>query len=83
MTTAEIRQQVYDRQKGRCRSCDKFVTSEQAHLHERVHRGHGGEISLDNSEILCYDCHLNREEFGHGKRKPQFPKKRLDSPVEL
>jgi 5-methylcytosine-specific restriction endonuclease McrA len=80
VTVAEIRQQVYDRQGGRCRSCDKFVTSEQAHMHEKVHRGQGGEISLDNSEILCYDCHLNREEFGHGKRKPQFRRKGEISP---
>jgi 5-methylcytosine-specific restriction endonuclease McrA len=72
---AEIRQQVYTRQGGRCISCDKYVTDAQAHLHERIHRGQGGEISLKNSEILCYDCHLNRETYGHGKRKPQFGRK--------
>ena len=83
MTVAEIRHAIWLCQKGHCISCDVFVTEEQAHMHEKIHRGQGGEISLDNSEILCYDCHLNREEFGHGKRKPQFPKKRLDSPVEL
>ena len=72
MTVAEIRQQVYDRQGGRCISCDLFVTPEQAHMHEKVFRGKGGKISLENSEILCAECHLNRKTFGHGKRKPQF-----------
>lgn len=72
MTTAEIRHEIFLRQKGACISCGLLLTEEQAHMHEKVFRGKGGKISLDNSEILCQDCHINRETFGHGKRKPQF-----------
>lgn len=75
MTTGEIRRIIYDRQGGRCLACDEYVTWKQAHLHERVPRGQGGEISRENSEILCSYCHLN---VAHGDRRPQFynPKER-------
>jgi hypothetical protein len=54
---------------GECIACSAFVTFEQAHMHEKVHRGKGGEISLENSEILCAYCHLQVE---HGDRNPQW-----------
>ena len=38
-------------------------------MHEKQHRGKGGEISLENSEGLCAFCHLEVE---HGDRRPQF-----------
>ena len=69
LTTGEIRRIIYDRQAGECVMCSGFVTWEQAHLHEKVFRGKGGEISLENSEILCAYCHLQIE---HGDRQPQF-----------
>ena len=69
---SSIRQKIYLRQKGCCISCGKNLTFKQAHMHEKLSRGKGGKISLDNSEILCFNCHINRETFGHGKRKPQF-----------
>jgi 5-methylcytosine-specific restriction endonuclease McrA len=69
LTTAEIRRIVYDRQAGECIMCSATVGWNQAHLHEKIHRGDGGEVSLKNSEILCYYCHLDVE---HGDRKPQF-----------
>lgn len=71
LTTGEIRRIIYDRQKGCCRACGKFVTFEQAHLHEIVPRGKGGIISLTNSEILCFYDHIEVE---HGDRKPKFTK---------
>jgi hypothetical protein len=75
MTKAEkaaIRNQLFVQQDGRCAYCPKILTSKTAHMHERKHRGQGGKISLENSVILCSDCHLNQE---HGDRKPQFSKK--------
>ena len=79
MSTAEIRRAVYDRQHGECLWCSKFVTFQQAHMHEVVPRGRQGKISLDNSIILCAECHLD---FAHGNRKPQFSKKVLDKDSE-
>jgi hypothetical protein len=67
----EIRRQVYARQQGRCLYCPKLITWAGMHLHEKQHRGQGGEISLENSVGLCYDCHINQE---HGNRKPRFGK---------
>jgi 5-methylcytosine-specific restriction endonuclease McrA len=77
MTVGEIRHLIYLRQDGHCISCGENLTEDQFHMHEKIFRGHGGKISLDNSEGLCYDCHLNRKTFGHGKRKPQFLKKKV------
>lgn len=71
MTTGEIRHEIYVRQKGRCIMCDIFLTESQFHMHEKQHRGKGGKISLDNSEGLCYFCHIEVE---HGDRKPKFTK---------
>ena len=72
MSVSEIRHEIFLRQKGKCISCGLDFTEKQMHMHERLFRGKGGKISLVNSEGLCYDCHINRETFGHGKRKPRF-----------
>ena len=81
MTVGEIRHAVYVRQAGHCLWCDKFVTEAQAHMHEKVHRGHGGKISLENSIILCADCHIGPK-GAHGNRLPKFSKKVLDKETE-
>jgi 5-methylcytosine-specific restriction endonuclease McrA len=54
-------------------------------MHEKVFRGNGGEISLENSIILCADCHiLNPNQKGaHGGRQPRFSKKVLDKGSKL
>lgn len=67
----EIRRQIYDRQQGRCLYCPTLLSWAGMHLHEKQHRGQGGEISLANSAGLCYNCHINGE---HGDRKPNFQK---------
>jgi 5-methylcytosine-specific restriction endonuclease McrA len=73
MTTGEIRHILYVRQGGRCKVCDKYVTEKQAHMNEKVPRGKGGKISLDNSEIICYFCHMEvNSKWSHGDRKPKF-----------
>lgn len=81
MKTGEIRRAIYNQQDGHCLWCDKFVTWGQAHLHEKVARGKGGQISLENSIILCADCHIGPK-GAHGNRRPKFSKKVLDKEFE-
>lgn len=82
MTVGEIRHEIYVRQDGHCISCNANLTEKMMHMHEKVFRGKGGEISLENSEGLCYRCHIDNKPFGHGKRKPQFLKKVFDNETE-
>lgn len=63
----KIRERIWKRQEGVCAMCPEILIRKSAHLHERVFRSKGGAISLDNSEILCYNCHINGI---HGNRKP-------------
>jgi 5-methylcytosine-specific restriction endonuclease McrA len=58
VTTGEIRDAIWKRQDGLCIRCGDIVTKKTAHLHEQKSRGRGGEISLENSIILCFNCHL-------------------------
>lgn len=67
-----IRDQVWWRTGGECQDCGDTVPLEAMHMHEKIHRGQGGEISLDNSVCLCAKCHLDIE---HGNRKPRFGEK--------
>jgi hypothetical protein len=68
---SEIRHQLYERSKGNCELCGDIVTEQSAHMHERKHRGRGGEISLENSVFICYACHLGPR-GAHGARRPRF-----------
>lgn len=77
IATKDIRAAVFQRDGYACTHCGKAVTWETGHLHERVWRGRGGEMSLDNSTTLCVSCHLNDPVAGHGKRQPQFIKERI------
>jgi 5-methylcytosine-specific restriction endonuclease McrA len=66
-----IRHQLWLRCAGECEICAAPVTEDSGHMHERVHRGKGGEISLENSVFICPPCH-RRE---HADRNPRFSKK--------
>lgn len=66
-----IRHEIFVRQKGRCIACNEIFTEAQMHMHEKVSRGDGGNISLDNSEGLCYADHLGKN-GAHGDRRPKF-----------
>lgn len=75
MTTEEIRRAIWERQGGTCIRCPSLITWNQMHMHEKVHRGRGGEISLENSEGLCYECHLG--ELGvHPEKQLRFRKRK-------
>jgi 5-methylcytosine-specific restriction endonuclease McrA len=65
-----IRNQVLERAKRdyhlECEYCGAIVTSDSGHMHEKVLRSLGGEVSMDNCVLLCKRCHLDDE---HGDRK--------------
>lgn len=68
----QIRDQVYERSRGNCERCGNIITK-NFHMHEKIHRGQGGEISVSNCEALCADCHIGPE-GEHGDRRPRFTK---------
>jgi hypothetical protein len=67
-----IRHQLYRRSKGLCEFCSAVVLEDTAHMHEKQHRGHGGEISLENSVIICPTCHHQQ----HANREPKFSRRK-------
>lgn len=64
-----IRRQVFAREKFRCRHCDKRLTWDIGEMNEIVPKGKGGEVSLDNCELLCHGCHQGRPDSVHGDRR--------------
>ena len=70
--TRDIRQAVFLRDNYTCTHCGAVVNWGSGEMHERQHRGRGGEMSLENSTTLCRTCHRDSIVAGHGKRKPQF-----------
>jgi 5-methylcytosine-specific restriction endonuclease McrA len=72
--TRQIRRAVFIRDIFACVKCGKALSWSSGHMHERIAKGKEGEVSLDNSELRCYDCHLLDEVSGHGNRRPKFTK---------
>ena len=66
-----IRKQIFYRSKGFCELCAAIVVESSGHMHEQLHRGQGGEISLANSIFICATCHR----LAHADRNPRFSKK--------
>ncbi len=66
----QIRHQLFIRSEGYCEFCDDRVTERGGQMHERLHRGQGGEISLANSVFICATCHA----FAHIGRNPHWSK---------
>jgi hypothetical protein len=71
LAVASIRHQIFLRSKGSCEQCGAFITEQSMEMHEKQHRGKGGEISLDNSFAICKKCHR----FEHRERAPQFTRR--------
>src|SRR5215831_1071255 len=65
--TEQIRRQVWERAGKNCEKCGKPVSWSGMHMHERLHRSKGGEVSVENGWCLCYDCHIPEE---HANRLP-------------
>lgn len=72
LAISQIRDAIRTRQNSVCARCPNLIT-QSFHMHEKVSRGRGGEISLDNSEGLCADCHIGPR-GAHSNRLPQFTK---------
>ena len=68
---SSIRHQIFLRSKGDCELCGSPITEITAHMHEQKHRGKGGEISLENSVIICAKCHRS----AHADREPKFTRR--------
>lgn len=69
-----IRHQIWRRSRGYCELCGDFVLESSGQMHEQIHRGQGGDISLANSIFICPTCHRR----AHADRNPRFTKKSLD-----
>lgn len=69
-----IRRQVFARDEGECRHCGKIVTWDNAEMNEIHFKGRGGEVSVENCELLCYSCHQGRPDSVHGDRRWQSAK---------
>ena len=67
---AAIRHKLFLRSKGDCEICTAPLTESSGHMHEQIHRGQGGEISLANSVFICAKCHRD----AHKARNPQWSK---------
>ena len=66
----EIRKSVFKRATDddgitHCEDCGKRIDFFTGHMHERLAKGKGGEVSIMNSVALCPRCHLEVE---HGDR---------------
>ena len=79
----KIRQQVYLRCSreaqgqgcwAECERCGKYITWDTMEMHETVPKGKGGEVSLENCEALCHDCHTGSADSAHGNRRWQTAK---------
>ena len=54
-----------------CEDCGKRIDWWTGHMHERVPKGSGGDISISNGCFICPRCHLDVE---HGDRRFQSSK---------
>jgi 5-methylcytosine-specific restriction endonuclease McrA len=55
-----IRKQLMERCKGVCEECGSTGFPFGIHPHEKIFRSHLGELSLDNSLMLCQVCHSRK-----------------------
>lgn len=67
-----IRRQVFRRAANECERCGAPITWATMHMHEKVFKSDGGEVSLENCQALCYDCHLGRPSSAHSNRSLRF-----------
>lgn len=70
---SSVRHQIWLRCGGECELCASSVNESSGHMHERQHRGKGGEISLANSVFICPMCHR----FAHRDRNTKFMRNHL------
>lgn len=66
---AIIRYKVFLRSRGSCEICGSPVIENSGHMHEVLHRGKGGEISVENSVFICPPCHIRAHKDRNQKWK--------------
>jgi hypothetical protein len=71
---SDIRRQIWERDKKKCVHCGNTVPYGVFEMHERVWRGRGGEVSVENGVTLCSADHQNDKVAGHGTRQVQWTK---------
>ena len=85
-----IRMEVYERSRGlqgpSCERCGRQIAWNTFEMNEKRPKGAGGgktggEVSLENCEALCHQCHLGNKDSAHGNRMWQTAKL-SESPVE-
>lgn len=69
-----IRAQVYERSESEngwheCEACGRIITWESMEMHEKVFKGKGGEVSVENCTALCHQCHTGNQDSAHGDRR--------------
>ncbi len=71
VAVGDIRKQVIarDTRNGfiECRFCGARLLPGTGHMHEQQAKGKGGEVSVENSVMLCASCHIGRD-GAHGDR---------------
>lgn len=60
--------------RGKCEECEHPITWESFEMHEKMFKGRGGEVSLENCLGLCHDCHQGSPNSKHGDRRWQTAK---------
>ena len=65
----DLREQVYERSGHECERCGRAITWVSMEMHEKIHRGKGGEQSLENCVALCHNCHTGDADSEHGNRR--------------
>jgi 5-methylcytosine-specific restriction endonuclease McrA len=65
-----IRRQAFEKYEYLCRYCGATVTWATGHCDEETSKGRGGEVSIDNCQILCSSCHIGPK----GKHSDRLPK---------
>jgi len=82
MAVKQIREQVYRRAhrfngglpSAFCERCGRSISWTTMEMHETVPKGKGGEVSLENCEALCHQCHTGSSDSAHGNRRWQSSK---------
>ena len=75
IAVGQIRRRVFERDEEKCVRCDEPVTWAGFEMNEKTFKGKGGEVSLENCEALCHNCHQGSVYSVHGNRKPKWSKR--------
>jgi 5-methylcytosine-specific restriction endonuclease McrA len=79
-----IRAQVWDRSENEegwheCERCSRLIAWDSFEMNEKIPKGSGGEVSLENCEALCHACHQGGPDSAHGNRRWHTAKIKIKS----